>query len=337
MIAYDRPLDLLEAAYRLDGSDDEWLEGLVKTATTVFAREGLGAGGFILHGKLDDDGRPRIDHIGCSFAGGRGMAPNARAIVELCPSLPQPFQEVAFFGPRIADTSSAVTGHGPGLQQHPFWRESSGFDASVAGDAIGLVGHAGLLKAVVLSPALREAHSLHEREMRLWRRVATHLGTALRLRSHPTTVMERSDAILSTKGGIEHVADGVDVSAVGTGFERRRVARKKGEAPERALQIWQGLLDGRWSLVDHVDTDGKVFVLALRNEPGREVACALTDRQRGAVSLASLGYGNKQIAYALGLSVSAVGMLLTRARLATGNRTRAELVGGFKRSSGGRP
>jgi len=79
-----------------------------------------------------------------------------------------------------------------------------------------------------------------------------------------------------------------------------------------------------------------VFVLAVRNEPGREVVCALTDRQRGAVSLASLGYGNKQIAYALGLSVSAVGMLITRARLATGNRTRAELVRTFKRSSGGR-
>jgi len=331
VIAYDRPLDLLEAAYRLDGTDDEWIEGLVKTATTVFAREGLGGGGFILHAKLDCDGRPCIERTSSAFAEGRGMAPSWRVSLTHYPSLPKPLQENLFFGPRTADTSSVATRLGDRQSQHPDWRERSVFDASVVGDAIGLVGHAGLLKVVVLSSALRDTHSLDARSGRLWRRVATHLGTALRLRSDSTTVMQRAEAILSVKGGIERVADGVHSGAVKTGFERRRVARRNGEVPDTALDIWQGLVEGRWSLVDHVDTDGKVFVLALRNDPGREVASALTDRQRGAVSLASLGYGNKQIAYALGLSVSAVGMLLTRARAVTGARTRAELVGQFKR------
>jgi len=70
----------------------------------------------------------------------------------------------------------------------------------------------------------------------------------------------------------------------------------------------------------------------VRNEPARDVASTLTDRQRAAVALAALGYGNKQIAYALGLTATAVAMLLARARVATGIRTRAELVRAFKQS-----
>jgi DNA-binding CsgD family transcriptional regulator len=49
-------------------------------------------------------------------------------------------------------------------------------------------------------------------------------------------------------------------------------------------------------------------------------------------ALAALGYANKQIAYPLSLSAAAIAMLLARARAATGSRTRADLVGGFKRS-----
>jgi DNA-binding CsgD family transcriptional regulator len=109
-------------------------------------------------------------------------------------------------------------------------------------------------------------------------------------------------------------------------YRLRRAARGATE-----LEVWQGLQDGHWSLVDYVDSDGKVFVLAVRNEPARDVASALTERQRAAVALAALGHGNKQVAYALGVTVAAVAMLLARARAATGTRTRVELVRAFKR------
>jgi DNA-binding NarL/FixJ family response regulator len=83
--------------------------------------------------------------------------------------------------------------------------------------------------------------------------------------------------------------------------------------------------------VDHVDTDGKTFVLTVRNEPARDVASTLTTRQRAVVALAALGYGNKPIAYALGLTPAAVAMSLARARAASGLGTRAELVRAFTR------
>jgi DNA-binding CsgD family transcriptional regulator len=60
-------------------------------------------------------------------------------------------------------------------------------------------------------------------------------------------------------------------------------------------------------------------------------------RLLAAIALAALGYGNKQIGYALGLIATAVAMLLARARAATGVRTRAELVRTFKRDLTAKP
>jgi DNA-binding CsgD family transcriptional regulator len=107
-------------------------------------------------------------------------------------------------------------------------------------------------------------------------------------------------------------------------------------APERALEVWHGLREGRWSLVDYVDAAGQAFVLAVRNELGGEFGATLTDRQRAAIALAALGQGNKEIACSLGLTEAAVAMLLARARAATGLRTRAALVCAFKRDAGSR-
>jgi DNA-binding CsgD family transcriptional regulator len=332
LTVYDRPLDLLEAAYRLDGSDAEWLGELLTTTARVFAREDLGAGGYLFAGRVHDEVHTVIDRVIDVQYVGKGVLPSWRALLDAYPSFPPAFQHQIFFAGNIADTSSSVTGLGEQLPTSPGWIEQSGFDSTITRDAVGLVGHASPLSGVVISPALRQVRRFSESERRLWRRIAIHLGTALRLRRNPLARVDAADAVLSPEGRVEHLASDVDDGPLKDGFARRHRARGRQESPQRALEIWQGLHDGRWSLVDHVDTDGKSFVLAVRNEPAREVASRLTDGQRAAVALAALGYGNKQIAYALGLSVAAVGMLLTRARLAVGARSRAQLVQGFRRS-----
>lgn len=185
---------------------------------------------------------------------------------------------------------------------------------------------------VVLGVALRKVTALTAAEQRLWQRVATHIGAASRLRHSAGKAPDAADAVLSPAGKLQHLTPGIESAPIKEGFARRRHARSRGTAAEAALEVWQGLHDGRWSLVDYVDTDGKTFVLAVRNQPAREVASTLTDRQRAAVALAALGYGNKQIAYALGLRAAAVAMLLARARVATGVQTRADLVRHFKRT-----
>jgi DNA-binding CsgD family transcriptional regulator len=332
VLRYERPLDLLEAAYRMDGSEDEWVAALREAAAEVFAGEGLGAAAGAFTGRPGPGGFTIIKGFANQHAEGPGIAPGWRALTRLFPSIEPALQQRTFFSGAIADTWSSLSRLGPELVRHPQWTDRSGFNAKVANDALGLVCHSGPLAGVNISVPLRETQPLDDVGRRLWRRVAIHVGTALRLRRGVGPFLERAAAILTPKGRVEHVAKPGDAKKIEDGAARRRRARKGDLSPVAALDVWQGLLDGRWSLVDHVDTDGKAFVLAVANEPASDLVTTLTNRQRSAVALAALGYNNKQIAYSLGLAPTAVGMLLRRARLAMGTKTRAELVRAFKRS-----
>ncbi len=110
----------------------------------------------------------------------------------------------------------------------------------------------------------------------------------------------------------------------------RRVDRARGllrrTDPEEALQLWQGLVDGTWSLIDQCDSDGRRYVLARRNEPGVRDPRALTQRERGVAAFASMGHQNKFIAYLLGLSAGTVAGHLRSAQRKLGLASRAELI-----------
>ena len=93
-----------------------------------------------------------------------------------------------------------------------------------------------------------------------------------------------------------------------------------------ALELWRGLLAGRWTLVDHFDSDGRRFVLARKNDPSVPEPRALSPRQRQVVFYASLGWSNKEISYALGLSENTVSAHLAQSLSKLGIATRAELV-----------
>jgi DNA-binding CsgD family transcriptional regulator len=329
----DRPLDLLEAAYRLDGSDQDWMGELTRTATKIFRRWTLGAVGSLVWGRIDDEGRTVIANITNGYVDTRALGFKSTAgkvgWLPIHAGLPPELQRTLYFSPSFADTASRLVGGGPAA--HPFYRATR-WDTSVVKDAMGLIGHDGTLNVAALVFGLPEETLLTPAERRLGERLATHVGTAFRLRCARRATLESADVVLTPGGKVEHLEPGTSREAVSVGFKQRKYARSRAASPEAALEVWQGLHDGRWSLVDYVDNDGKAFVLAVRNEPARDVASALTDRQRAAVALATLGYGNKQIGYALGLSATAAAMLLARARAATGLRTRAELVKAFRGS-----
>jgi len=330
-----RALDLVEAAYRLDGTDEDWMRELVRTSTNVFRGQRLGAVGALVRAKIDGDGRTSLSaitnaHVETSVYKAQGTSPSERWF-QVHSQLPVDMQRRLYFSGSIADTANQLTGLGDRPAKDRLWAQT-GWDTTIVKDAVGLIGHGGALHAVaIIMPSATDL--VFDRAVRrLGERVATHMGAALRLRHARLTTPDVADAVLSSAGRIEHLAPTARGEDVAIGFERRRHARSRGVTAEAALEVWQGLHDGRWSLVDYVDTDGKVFVLAVRNEPARDVPSALTDRQRAAVALAALGYTNKQIAYGLGLTATAVAMLLARARAATGARTRAELVRAFKHS-----
>jgi len=93
--------------------------------------------------------------------------------------------------------------------------------------------------------------------------------------------------------------------------------------PERAIALWQAMVAGRWSLLDHFDSDGRRFVLAHRNEADVPDVRGLTQRERQVAAYAELGHSNKVIAYELGLSLGTVGQHLASARAKLGALQRA--------------
>ncbi|MBS0658950.1 MAG: hypothetical protein JSR82_11985 [Verrucomicrobia bacterium] len=328
------PLDVVEAAYQAAASDDDWTLGLLTATRGLFERRSLGRAVFVVDARVTPpDLYSSIERFrGLSKEGAVPIA-SASDALDIYRALPAQVQDRIFFSTNVAAHASdelVATGRlgVVRLEDNPVWRAS--WPATVR-DAFGLFAHGGTRSTCVLSVGLPEGVRVPPQELRVWGRVAAHLAAGLRLRSdapHP----DRAAAVLDREGRLVELREPHARARVTEAVARRRHARKRSVRPDEALDVWQGLHDGRWSVVDHIDTDGKAFVLAVRNTPGRDVPIAMTDRQRAAVSLASLGYSDKQIAYALGLSAGGVAMLLHRARLALGATTRAELIRRFKRA-----
>src|SRR5262245_46553544 len=111
-------------------------------------------------------------------------------------------------------------------------------------------------------------------------------------------------------------------------------------SPQEAIEIWRALVAGRWSVVDHFDTEGRRYLIARRNEPEPAPSAglaSLTPRELEIVAYAALGHTNKLIAYELGLAPTTVATHLASAAAKLGVSTRIDLVRAFvdaRRNSG---
>lgn len=94
----------------------------------------------------------------------------------------------------------------------------------------------------------------------------------------------------------------------------------------RALELWRGLLEGRCSMVDWFDHDGRRYVLARRNPPHSKDPRSLTERESNVCAGVCLGESNKSISYRLGISRSRVSTVLRSAMRKLGVKTRPQLV-----------
>ncbi len=165
-----------------------------------------------------------------------------------------------------------------------------------------------------------------------WTKVAVHIAAAyrlqLRLRRYPD--FEDAEGIFRSDGSEVHL-DGPAIDereALGRFIQTVDKARahdyRSGDST--TLDIWEGLLRGRWSLVDHIDSDGARFLLAIRNDPEAQAPNTLSRREAQTASYAALGHMNKEIAYELGLDVSTVASHLSNALKKLGLESRTELV-----------
>jgi DNA-binding CsgD family transcriptional regulator len=172
-------------------------------------------------------------------------------------------------------------------------------------------------------------------------RLSSHLAAGFRLRQrlHGQSPIDRAEAVLEPNGAVAHATGAAKVSDAratladaAVKLDRIRSAAGRRD-PERAVRLWKALIDARWSLVDHFERGGKRYLLAQRNDWDVGPLELLTERERQVVGLAALGHPNKMIGYTLGITVSTVGVLLTRASRKLGASSRRALIEAYEKQS----
>ncbi|HEX7665902.1 MAG TPA: helix-turn-helix transcriptional regulator [Polyangiaceae bacterium] len=325
-----RVLDILLAAYRENVDVAAWTSGVMTSlrdalspgrTTTWFEYKSHVVPDGIL---LDETLRPVV--IGDECEVGTWM----RARETLSPALLK-----KLFGRTLVGTASVTTGSGAQTAKHPAWRK---IWREPIVDSFGMVTRDTDGSGVCISVGLDRVTALSARERALLERVAVHVGAGWRLRKiEASDRLERAEAVLDGSGKLLHANDLAlqRRSAIDDAHRRREAATKKGEDPEHALDVWRGLVAGRWSLVDHFDSDGKRFVLAIKNPPRVARHLDLTPRERRVCELAARGHRDKEIGYMLGLSAGAVTAALYRARSKLGLRSRVALAAEWQSIAGG--
>ncbi|MDX2090347.1 MAG: helix-turn-helix transcriptional regulator [Kofleriaceae bacterium] len=313
------PIDLVEAAYNLDLDDAGWLAAVAAQA----ARSLDDGNGIVAH--LAESATMRViqyhDTLSRDDFGWRVAELSER-------SGPNVHQFVSSHHARlVAGREQFETG--PGSWDK--WTEVMGVMGPP--DFICFFAHTGGGEAVVVwnpsSSIVRTTPAAH----RSWLRIAAHLGAACRLRRElqrtQQGVIARASAVITPGGRVVHaeheatsarerLRDAVRAMEKARGPLRRRSA-------DEALAMWRGLVDGRWSLVDHFDSDGKRFIVAAENRPHIRDPRALRQRESAALELARGGAAPKDIAYALGISPSNARSLLAGALKKLGLANRGDL------------
>jgi DNA-binding NarL/FixJ family response regulator len=314
---------VVEAGYSLDGDDPTWLSHLLdcvarehwcgqSSAAFTF---GLSATGFALR-DVTIHGPPEIEnHLRASLA-----------VVS-----PEGLNQAYGSGSAPVGTVSELIFHRAN-DEETFKKTNAG----VVADVLRIVAHSGTGRGLGLTLVLDTVRSSTQAERRRWTRCAAHIGAGLRLRA-----MARELASLDGKP-IEAIFDGggklYDVREAATSKSARELlrtaVRKTDKArgasgrlnADEALKAWEALIRGRWSLVDHFDSDQRRFVVAVRNDLRSLDPRGLSLRERQVVEYAGHGRSAKEIGYLLGAPAASVENSLRRAQVKLSLRTRVELA-----------
>lgn len=196
---------------------------------------------------------------------------------------------------------------------------------------LGWCSHTGDGMGLMLNVALDRERDTRPDERRRWARAGAHLAAGLRLR---TRLLE-PEAVFDGRGRLQDLCgaalagDARDrLRAAILERERARLASSRSD-PDEAIAAWEGLVAGRWSLVDRFEQDGRRYIVALPNDPAVPDPRGLSRRERQVAEFVGLGQASKQIAYTLGLSTSAVDTLAMQAARKLGLSGRAELAAFF--------
>jgi DNA-binding CsgD family transcriptional regulator len=205
-------------------------------------------------------------------------------------------------------------------------------------DVLGLFAVDNDDRGVFIGVPLPRGRAPGPRTVYLLSRVAAHIASAWRLRclvGAAARIDANSEAVLEPSGSVSHAAGAARDPAVrdqlGIAVRRMEVARSRARRtqPHEAVELWRGLVSGQWTLVDHVESTGRRYVLARRNEPRANDPKALSGLERQVTAYAIQGHANKYIAYILGIAPSTVSSHLNSACRKLGVASRRDLLHAF--------
>jgi DNA-binding CsgD family transcriptional regulator len=315
-------VDLLDAAYGAHSSDDAWVDRVLQIVMAI--TQGHSAG-FYRYSLDYQNGAFRLQprSLRDMKLVGPDFAVDAETMTRIAVEVEVGLEA---YGRTHGTTLSGSSGFGASLKDLPWWRRMWNEPCV---DVVGLFTFDTQSHGFYAGGPLYETKKLTARERTLLTRLATHLAASGRLSGTPhARRLDEAEVVLSPSGRVLHAKDGRDPkhARMRDGIDRRNFARQSRNDAEKALEVWQGLVAGRWSVIDHFDTDGKRFVLAMENAPKVPPRRELTEGAQRVVALAAMGHRDKEIAYILGLTPAAVSASLRRARLSLGVATRAELA-----------
>jgi hypothetical protein len=285
-------VSVIEAAYSA-GDDAGWLQRVA--AATAAAFRGAGGAMAILYDSRGDDS-VRLLQIACHGMSSdvpRTLFPRAPKFAESQPEIIHGFRTV-HFGTFLGVTSRHLPEYLGAVGQ-------LGFDDMAVVNAIDPEG----LGCVICLPDRARTYPPQLRHT--WQWLGTHIAAGNRLR-------RRLAALSGGDGDAELPPTRRRRELLQDALARIDHARTRRADGDRAVGLWRGLVDGRWSVVEHFERNGRRYFLAHRNDPELRRHRALTMREQQVLAHAQLGHPNKLIAYSLGLSLSAVGTHLARAR-----------------------
>ncbi|MFO0614573.1 MAG: LuxR C-terminal-related transcriptional regulator [Polyangiaceae bacterium] len=289
-------------------SDDEWLVGIAAAAKSPLRAARVAAIEFRTHAAGVEIVRategPFV--LGEFIGTGRLLPPEfLRAYVDFDVATLRDFLSAAEFR-ELRNTFGA-----------PFTR----FDRD---EACAIQGRSSPTSGVLIVSFRRDNAHLSAGRIGYLRRAAAHLRAAARLRLHRSEI----EAVLDPSGRVVH-AEG---PAKARGAHRalavgaKIIERARAKRTLDGFEAWHALWNGRWTLVDSFDRDGKRWLLARANHSLGPALGALQPRERDVVSGVAAGRPLKLIAYELGLPLSTVASTLRRAMRKLRVGSRAELA-----------
>ena len=318
-------ISIIEAGYNLEGNDSQWLKRVLDQAAPLLGRD-TNPLGWTFHCT------PTTFNLG-SFSEGTPKALTHLARMSHTLATEKSLDLTYRTGTVIATASELVFPRLPDM--HKMFKNLL---KSRMRDLLVINCQSGVGSGASIGVLLKETSKATDQEKRRWPQIAAHLGAAMRLRniaaalslenSTIEAVLESDEDVYDARGPAKDRDARATLRTIVRRIEHSRT-REGREDVDEALANWEGLVSGRWSLVDYFDSDQRRFIVAIKNDPAYPDPRGLTPRERQVAEYVGLGRSSKEIAYTLGLSESAITNCTARVQDKLGMASRTELVSFF--------